>query len=135
MNRYLLDTCSFLWLVAGSDALPEAARDIIRDPGNEIFLSVVSAWEIAVKHSSGKLPLPQRPDRFVREQREGHALASLPLLEAHVLTLTKLPGIHQDPFDRMLVCQAIAEGLIILTPDEAISQYPVRTAWLHSGNR
>ena len=65
----------------------------------------------------------------MRRQREDHMLASLPLLEAHVLTLFKLPGIHHDPFDRMLVCQAVAESLTILTPDEAISQYPVRTVW------
>lgn len=115
--------------MAGSDALPKASRDIIRNPDNEVFLSVVSAWEITVKHSANKLPLPQKPDLFVRKQREGHLLASLPLLEPHVLTLIKLPSIHHDPFDRMLVCQAVAEGLIILTPDEAISQYPVRTTW------
>jgi len=129
LNRYLLDTCTFLWLIAGSDALPKTVRGIIHSPDNEIFLSVVSAWEITVKHASGKLPLPQKPDVFVRKQREDHMLHSLPLQEAHVLTLTKLPGIHHDPFDRMLVCQAVAEGLIILTPDEAISQYPIRTIW------
>ena len=129
MNRYLLDTCTFLWLVAGSDSLPEAVRDIIRNPENAVFLSVVSAWEIVVKHGSGRLPLPQKPDLFVRKQREDHLLESLPLLEAHVLTLIKLPGIHHDPFDRMLICQAVAEGLTILTPDEAITQYPIRTVW------
>lgn len=129
MNRYLLDTCTFLWLVAGSDALPKTVRDIIAHPDNDIFLSVVSAWEITVKHGSGKLPLPQKSDVFVRTQREGHLLQSLPLQEAHVLTLAKLPAIHHDPFDRMLICQAVAEGLIILTPDEFIHQYPVRTVW------
>jgi len=129
LNRYLLDTCTFLWLVAGSDSLPEAVRDIIRNPDNAVFLSVVSAWEIVVKHGSGRLPLPQKPDLFVRKQREDHLLESLPLLEAHVLTLIKLPGIHHDPFDRMLICQAVAEGLTILTPDEAITQYPIRTVW------
>ena len=129
MSRYLLDTCTFLWLVAGSDALPEQIREIIRNPDNEIFLSVVSAWEITVKHGANKLPLPQKPDHFVRTQRENHLLASLPLLEAHVLTLAKLPLIHHDPFDRMLVCQAVAEGLTILTPDAAINQYPIRTTW------
>lgn len=125
----MLDTCTFLWLVAGSDALPKSAREIIRNPHNEVFLSVVSAWEMTVKYSANKLPLPQKPDLFVRKQREDHLPASLPLLEAHVLTLIKLPAIHHVPFDRMLVCQAVAEGLTILTPDEAISQYPVRTAW------
>jgi PIN domain nuclease of toxin-antitoxin system len=129
LNRYLLDTCTFLWLVAGSDMLPKVVREIIQNPNNEILLSVVSAWEITVKHASGKLPLPQKPDVFVRKQREDHLLQSLALQENHVLTLSKLPDIHNDPFDRMLVCQAVAEGLIVLTPDEAVSQYPVRTVW------
>ena len=109
--------------------LPKVVREIIQNPNNEILLSVVSAWEITVKHASGKLPLPQKPDVFVRRQREDHLLQSLALQENHVLTLIKLPGIHNDPFDRMLVCQAVAEGLIVLTPDEAVSQYPVRTVW------
>jgi PIN domain nuclease of toxin-antitoxin system len=129
LNRYLLDTCTFLWLVAGSDMLPKVVREIIQNPNNESLLSVVSAWEITVKHASGKLPLPQKPDVFVRKQREDHLLQSLALQENHVLTLSKLPDIHNDPFDRMLVCQAVAEGLIVLTPDEAVSQYPVRTVW------
>lgn len=129
MSRYLLDTCTFLWLVAGSDALSKAAREIIRDPDNEIYLSAVSAWEIVFKHGLNKLPLPQKPDVFVRTQRDAHLLASLPLQEAHVLTLIKLPNLHRDPFDRMLVCQAVAEGLTLLTPDEAVSQYPIRTLW------
>lgn len=129
MNRYLLDTCTFLWLIAGDGTLSSKAAEIIRNPNNDIFLSVMSAWEISIKHGANKLPLPQRSDVFVRNQRENHLLASLPLLEAHVLTLNKVPAIHHDPFDRMLVCQAIVEGLAILTPDDAISQYPIRTVW------
>ncbi|MDN5753788.1 MAG: type II toxin-antitoxin system VapC family toxin [Nitrosospira sp.] len=129
MNRYLLDTCTFLWLVAGDETLSSKAAEIIRNQNNDIFLSVMSAWEISIKYGANKLPLPQRPDVFVCRQREDHLLVSLPLLEAHVLTLNKLPAIHQDPFDRILVCQAVAESLTILTPDDAISQYPVRTVW------
>lgn len=129
MNRYLLDTGVFLWLVAGDGKLSGKVAGIIRQPENEIFLSSISGWEIIVKHKAGKLPLPQKPDVFVREQREAHGVAALPLAEAHVLTLAKLPDFHRDPFDRMLVCQAIAEGLTILTPDEAVTQYPVRTLW------
>jgi PIN domain nuclease of toxin-antitoxin system len=129
MERYLLDTCTFLWLVAGDTALSTRAAGIICSPENEVLLSVVSAWEITVKNRTGKLPLPERPDVFIRRQREDHLLTSLPLMETHALTLSKLPDFHRDPFDRMLVCQAIAEGLTILTPDEAISQYPVRTTW------
>jgi len=82
-----------------------------------------------VKHGLGKLPLPTRPDTFVRSQRAAHGFTNLPLAEEHVLALAKLPALHRDPFDRMLVCQAVVEGLIVLTPDEAITQYPIRAVW------
>ena len=96
---------------------------------NKVYLSAVSAWEIAVKHALGKLPLPSTPAVFVREQRELHHIDSLALDEASTMQLHKLPQIHRDPFDRMLVCQAIEHDLIILTPDPMIKQYPVKTIW------
>ena len=126
--RLLLDTCTFLWIAGGSPRLSPAARDrFLR--ADEAYLSVVSVWEIAVKHGLGRLPLPDVPYRWVPAQREARGLASLPLEEEAVLHLQKLPLLHQDPFDRMLVCQAVAHGLTILTPDDAIAQYPIRTIW------
>jgi len=101
--RLLLDTCTFLWIAAGSKELSETAADLFRDPDNEVFLSAVSAWEIAVKHGIGRLPLPGDPARFVPEQRKAHGIADLPLDEAAALLLTHLPALHRDPFDRMLV--------------------------------
>ncbi len=86
-------------------------------------------WEIAVKHLLGTLRLPAAPIDFVPSQRESHGIAALPLTEEDVLYLPKIPKLHRDPFDRMLVCQAIMNGLAILTPDELISQYPIRTLW------
>jgi PIN domain nuclease of toxin-antitoxin system len=127
--KLLLDTCTFLWVCAGSLDLSASARRIFSDPANEVYLSAVSAWEIALKHALGKLPLPDPPDRFVPQQRALHAIDPLPLDDAAVLQLGKLPVRHRDPFDRMLVCQAVAHGLIVLTPDPLIEQYPVRTQW------
>lgn len=127
--KLLLDTCTFLWVVAGSPELSYRARDLFSDPANEVFLSSVSSWEIVVKHAMGRLPLPAPPHIFLPEQRHRHRIAPLPLGEEAVLQLGKLPGHHQDPFDRMLICQAVAHGLTILTPDPAINRYPVLTAW------
>ncbi len=127
--RCLLDTCSFLWIIAGSRELSPIAAKMFVDPTHEILLSVVSAWEISVKHSLGKLPLPTPLDRFVSTQRELHGISVLPLEERAVFHLHKLPSLHRDPFDRMLVCQAIEHDCVLLTPDPLISQYPVRTQW------
>lgn len=127
--KLLLDTCSFLWVAAGSPELSSRARDLFSDPANEVFLSSVSTWEIVVKHALGRLPLPTPPQHFVPEQRRRHRITPLPLEEEAVLQLPKLPERHRDPFDRLLVCQAVAHGLTILTPDPAINLYPVLTAW------
>lgn len=125
----LLDTCTFVWLIADSPDLSSSARQFFSDPDNEVYLSAVSAWEIVIKHHLGRLPLPEPPQRFIPRQRVLHEIRPLPLEEAAVLHLARLPDYHKDPFDRMLICQAIAHGLTILTPDPAITQYPVRTEW------
>lgn len=96
---------------------------------NQQFLSVVSAWEIAIKSATGRLRIPEPVDQFVPKRRELNRASSLVLDEDTVLQLPKLPPIHADPFDRMLICQAIVHGMVILTPDEQISKYPVRVMW------
>lgn len=127
--KILLDTCTFLWIILGSPQLSPSARRIFADPGNEMYLSAISAWEIAIKNSLGKLPLPGRAAVFVAEQRNLHGVETLPLEEEASLYLPLLPKLHHDPFDRMLICQSIVHGLTILTPDQMISQYAVRTVW------
>ena len=127
--RILLDTCTFLWIVAGSRKLSPRARELFSEPANDVYLSAVSVWEIVVKHALGRLPLPEPPSRFIPRCREGHRVAPLPLDEEAVLTLGRLPEYHRDPFDRILVCQAIAGGFTILTPDREITQYAVPSAW------
>ena len=127
--RLLLDTCTFLWLISGSPKLSEPAEDTIRDPDNEVFLSVVSVWEIGVKNALGRLPLPAPPEQFVPEMRESHLLTSLPLDEESAVQLGRLPDLHKDPFDRMLVCQALQHNLVLATPDGLITQYSARCLW------
>ena len=126
--RLLLDTCTFLWLAGGS-SLSTAAAAAIRNPSNDVFFSAVSAWEIVTKHANGRLPLPEPPDRLIPIERNLRGLAALPFDEDSALQGLKLPALHYDPFDRMLIAQAIAHGLAIVTPDPLISQYPVRTIW------
>jgi PIN domain nuclease of toxin-antitoxin system len=127
--KILLDTCTFLWITLDASELSMNARKIFREPDNRIYLSSVSAWEIAVKYALGKLPLPEKPSVFVSEQRELHYIESLPLYERASLRSDELPQLHRDPFDRMLICQAIEDDLILLTPDPMIRQYSVKTAW------
>jgi PIN domain nuclease of toxin-antitoxin system len=123
--RILLDTCEFLWLVSGDSKLPVSTISAVRDPQNEVFLSSVSFWEIVLKHSLGKLPLPQSPAQFVPLQREKHLITALTLDEASVAQLTGLPPLHRDPFDRMLICQAQAHALTLASSDGLIRQYSV----------
>jgi PIN domain nuclease of toxin-antitoxin system len=127
--RLLLDTSTFLWAVGGSPELSARARELFTDPDHEIYLSVVSAWEIALKHALGRLPLPEPPERFVPAERRRHGVDVLDLDEESALHLARLPVLHRDPFDRMLVCQAIVHGLAILSPDPLVTRYPVRAVW------
>ena len=127
--RLLLDTCTFLWLAGDASELSDRARELHRDPANEVFLSAASAWEIAIKASLGRLPLPGPVGQFVPETRGRLRVEPLPLDEESALAVARLPDHHRDPFDRALVAQAIVHGLVVLTPDPAISSYPARTTW------
>ena len=127
--RLLLDTCTFLWWIENSSRLPKSVRSAVSDPAHEVYLSAASIWEISVKHHLGRLPLPQPSEVFLPKQRESHGFLSLPIDEASVLQLHRLPPLHKDPFDRILVCQAIEHGMVLLTPDRLVAQYPVRISW------
>jgi PIN domain nuclease of toxin-antitoxin system len=123
--RILLDTHIFLWFISGDARLSTNVRDAIRAPDNEVYLSAVSIWEAIVKYQSGKLPLPESPEMYLSRQRELHQIASLALDENSVVQLAKLPPLHRDPFDRILICQALNNGLTIATVDLAIRTYSV----------
>ena len=125
----LLDTATFIWLAEADPALSRAARGLIANPDNRVLLSSASAWEIAIKHGLGRLELAMPPAEYVPMQRRVHRIATLAISESAALQVEKLPSLHRDPFDRLLVAQAIVEGLAIVTPDRAIRAYPVQTVW------
>ena len=127
--RLLLDTCTFIWIFSDSSRLSRLAREAYLDTANEVFLSAASSWEIAIKSSLGKLQLKKPAWQVVPEQRDVHRISSLSIDEESTLQVQKIPHLHGDPFDRILVCQSIVHGLTILTPDPLISQYPVRVVW------
>ena len=121
--RLLLDTHIFLWYISGDSQLQDATRDAISDAENDVYLSVISVWESLIKYQIGKLPLPRSPEEYLPEQRERHLISSLPLDEGSVAKVVTLPLIHRDPFDRMLICQAMGHDLTIVTVDDAICAY------------
>ena len=121
----LLDTHIFLWFISGDARLLGSLGQIIRNPENNVYLSVVSIWEVIIKHELGKLPLPEPPEVYLPRQRRLHLIQSLPVDEDSVSQLSKLPLLHRDPFDRMLICQALQHDLTIATVDNAIRTYPV----------
>lgn len=127
--KLLLDTCTFLWWVSGSDKFSAHARRLCTDPAHTVFLSAASAWEMSVKHARGKLPMDEAPHAFVARATALLRIRTISVRMADVEQLATLPGIHADPFDRMLICQALARDLVLVTPDPEIRKYPVRTAW------
>jgi PIN domain nuclease of toxin-antitoxin system len=102
----------------------EGLTHAIRDKSNEAFLSVVSAWEVLVKHKIGKLPLPSPADEYIESRRTAHRIARLDLGFTTVSRLLSLPDYHRDPFDRMLICQALQHDLTIVTSDDVFRRYP-----------
>lgn len=123
MRRLLLDTHVFLWWLADAPQLGEPARAAIGDERNEVFVSAVSGWEIAIKRAAGKLRAPDDLDALVEDSGFSH----LPITFFHGEQAGALPPHHRDPFDRMLIAQAQAEGLVIVTRDPFIPLYGVRT--------
>ncbi len=127
--KLLLDTSAFLWYLNGDKKLPKSVVSAVRSPDNEVWLSAVSLWEIVVKHALGKLPLPESPSSYIPTQRKRHAIDTLSLEEAAIAHLAKLPEHHRDPFDRILICQAIEHEMLLTTSDVKILEYPVKTFW------
>ena len=127
--KYLLDTCAFLWFMEDSSVLTAAARKAIIDPANEVYLSAVSGWEIGRKYARGDLQLPKRPEVLLPEMRERTNILSLPLSELEAISAEKLPLIHKDPFDRMLISQAMLNGMTLISSDEVFGGYTVSLLW------
>lgn len=121
--RILLDTQIVLWTAAEPDKLPTVARAVLADPDNDIAFSVVNLWEIAIKRSLNR-PSFQINPRRLRERLIATGFIELAVTGEHALAVEHLPPIHRDPFDRILVAQAITEGLVLLTSDRMLDGYP-----------
>jgi len=127
--RLLLDTHVFLWWVEDAPALSHKARKVIVDSENQCFLSLVSIWEMAIKLSLGKLKLPDAIERFIPEQLAANGFSQLQIDFRHVARVAALTFHHRDPFDRLLVAQAIEEKLPVITADPLFAKYGVKRIW------
>lgn len=127
--RLLLDTHAFLWWLAGDEALSEAARGAITPKRNAVFVSAASAWEIATKYRLGKLPGAAAIVADMDASIEDQSFTALPVTVRHGQLAGTLPGPHRDPFDRMLIAQAIIEGLAIVSTEESFDGYGITRLW------
>lgn len=127
--KYLLDTHAFLWWIAEDNRLSEKARQAIQDPDNEVFLSVASAWEIAIKTNLKKLSLPKPPLKFIPQQVEQNNFSVLPIQLKHALGVAALAKHHEDPFDRLLISQSLAEKMPLISSDKMMRKYRVKLIW------
>ena len=128
MGQYLLDTHAAMWFFNGDDAISETAKRIILDLSNSKYLSMASAWELAIKIGLEKLDFEGKAAGFI-ELAESNGFTVLPIKTAHLSTLETLPLLHRDPFDRLLVATALAEKMTLLTVDKNIARYEVSHIW------
>ena len=127
--KVLLDTHAFLWWLSDDPRLGKNARKHISDHRNEVFLSVASLWELTIKVSLGRFAVAGDYEAWLLSQLASNRFEVLPILLPHVFALSRLPFHHKDPFDRILVAQAIGEKMPLLTMDAAIANYPVTILW------
>lgn len=126
---YLLDTHTFLWMRHAPDRLSERSRAICGDVTSELVMSIASAWEMAIKLSIGKLRLSEALRDILADARTARGIAPLPIKESHVVRVRELPLHHRDPFDRLLVAQALEEGLTLLSADASFDAYGMSRVW------
>jgi PIN domain nuclease of toxin-antitoxin system len=127
--RLLLDTHTFLWFLLDDPQLSTTARDLIIDSANDIEVSPAIYWEIAIKISLKKYTLPEPYEIFIEREIATNDFHILPIEPKHTAALTTLPFHHRDPFDRLLIAQAMVEGIPVLSVDEALDAYPVTRLW------
>jgi PIN domain nuclease of toxin-antitoxin system len=127
--KLLVDTHVWLWLQVAPERIDANALSLLADTENEVMMSAASAWEIAIKHALGRLPLPVPPAQYVPSRMSRAGIAALPVLHAHALRVAELPPHHRDPFDRLLVAQAQHEGLTLVTNDRQLEAYEVTIVW------
>jgi PIN domain nuclease of toxin-antitoxin system len=127
--KILLDTHAMLWCFSDPDSLSQKATEAFLDSGNNLFLSAASYWEICLKISTGKLSLDRHWEKTIDRELSRNGIQWLNLEKPHFIGVINLPRVHRDPFDRILVAQAVCEHMTIMTSDENIRQYKVKTIW------
>ena len=127
----LLDTQVFLWMHAEPQRLSGSARSMLIDPTQEVLVSAVSSWEIAIKHASGRLDLPEPPMTYVPSRIASAGLTAIAIEHAHTLQAGALALNHRDPFDRLLIAQARELSIPLMTSDSVFDQYDVELIWAH----
>lgn len=127
--RLLLDTHSLLWFIMGSERLPLATRRLISDLDNQVWVSVASLWEIAIKTGMGRLTLIRRFDELIPEQLFLNRIEILPITVKDLSALVVLPFHHRDPFDRLIIAQAVTRSLVVVAKDREFSKYPIEIVW------
>lgn len=129
MVRYLLDTHTLLWFIAEDKQLSSSGQRLILDSSSEIFISTASLWEIAIKINIGKLTLNKPFEQSFPDELDSHGIEILDITVDTLVQLTTLPLHHRDPFDRLIIAQAIVEGIPIISKDEAFDLYDVKREW------
>ena len=127
--KLLLDTHVFIWLASEPDKLSDKAKEAILSQSNQLYVSLVSLWEMQIKSQLGKLSLDVPLSALWHDQKEMNQIELIPILAEHIWELESLSHLHRDPFDRLIIAQAIKESFIIVSADTAITQYPVTTIW------
>jgi PIN domain nuclease of toxin-antitoxin system len=127
--KYLLDTMVWLWSIGAQEKIGNAGLQILENGSLDVYLSVASCWEIAIKTRLGKYKLPEAPDRYLPKKLAQQGIQPLQVTLAHSLRVFHLPLYHHDPFDHLLIAQAIVEEMVILTADRAFANYPVEVLW------
>ncbi len=127
--KYLLDTMVWLWSVGPTENIATAGLEVLKRGSEDIYLSAVSSWEVAIKAKIGKFKLPEAPGPYVRSRMATQRIRPLSITQDHSLKVYELALNHNDPFDRLLIAQAILEGMTILTADRIFKEYPVDILW------
>ena len=127
--KFLLNTCTFIWLTCEPEKIGEAAKDSLNSDYHLRYLSQVSIWEIVMKHTAGKLLLPETPRRWIEQQLRVHEIEVLTPLTEDLYRSGELPPIHRDPYDRVIAAQSLGSSIPLLTPDKVYLEYGCKVIW------
>ena len=128
-GTYLLDTAPLIYLMGQEQSVPAAVRRELADPLSEVFYSQISLWEIQIKYQLGKLPMADEPAVILPRELAKYGFSRIDLTDTAIFGLSRLPPIHRDPFDRILIVQAKLTGSTLVSPDKGFSEYPVSVLW------